>query len=124
MGLIQDHPETHQTKIGPRGLSGGAAAPRTPTGSSRAQFSQVASHRRCKDGYIGIQPGSLHLEVGLVPSMRGGSIFQRAPSSPPIKGGSLSPSYHSSFINTRRHKCSKKREEPHSYLSYLASSLV
>jgi hypothetical protein len=41
--------------------------------------------------------------VGLAPSMRGGSIFQRAPSSPLIKGGSL-PSH------TTTHKRRKGKE--------------
>jgi hypothetical protein len=60
----------------------------TPTGMSRAHLWWVVSCHLFNDGCMG-EGGILNAHiVSLVLSMRVGSIFQRAPSSPPIKEGS------------------------------------
>jgi hypothetical protein len=106
--MLHTHPADHQAKAVPRRPSqgAGAAAPQlAPFDPSFCRLQLTVLPSISAEGC----PGSLHVEVSLVPSMWGGSIFQRAPSSPPIKGGSLSP--HSN--NTQEHKSITKQEQEH-----------
>ena len=83
---------------------------RTPTGPFGPEFGQLLLPP-CPMSAWWFHPGSMYLEVNLVPSMRGWSIIQMTPSSLSIKRDSplLTQLQHTS----KEHKSIKEQEQEH-----------